>query len=118
MMRQKQVNSPFGSHSSLTLLMCLLSVGVASIKPAGAFSSRPNLDAAHLGQRQVLLAQIPQEAQVSQQVKAEVDRTLSRMATLFNILLGTLVVLLALAIATLWIMRRAVIQEIATRVKA
>src|SRR5579883_64158 len=53
----------------------------------------------------------------SGQPQAAVDQSLTRMTTLFNILLGILIVLLGATIGSLWLLRHAVIQEIATRAK-
>src|SRR6476646_8646359 len=109
-------------RGGIALSILLLSVGVASAQPARS-KTLLTLDSSAIAQQWSdpqsgeLVAQVPSNSVVAEQVQAEVNRTLGKAITLFNVLLGVLIVLLGTAIATLWFLRRAVITEIATRAK-
>ncbi|HEY9893930.1 MAG TPA: hypothetical protein V6D34_00730, partial [Candidatus Sericytochromatia bacterium] len=107
MKRQHPEVLAFLSQSGITLSVLLLSLG-ATVQPV-----RSSLTERSLGQA-MPLAQLQTDTP-SAPSQSSSDRSVARITTLFNVLLGILIVLLAATIAALWLLRRAVIQEIATR---
>ncbi|HYE74465.1 MAG TPA: hypothetical protein VEF04_14095, partial [Blastocatellia bacterium] len=122
MKRQNQDIFALVPRGGIALSILLLSVGVANAQPTRSKTLLP-LDSSVIAQQLdvpqsgELMAQVPSNEVVAEQVQAEVNRTLGRAITLFNVLLTVLIVLLGTAIATLWFLRRAVINEIAIRAK-
>ncbi|HEY9668020.1 MAG TPA: hypothetical protein V6C91_14510, partial [Coleofasciculaceae cyanobacterium] len=92
---------------SAILSTFLLSVGLAIAQPAPT-----SIPAASL-QEQQELERLREERRIREQVQSEVSQT----TTLFNVMLATLAVLLAAAIVGLFLLRRAVIREVAELVR-
>jgi uncharacterized protein YoxC len=67
---------------------------------------------------QVLLDQLKQERNVQLQVKAEAERQFKNATLLFTVFLIILGVIIAAAIVMLWLLRRAVIREVAEVVQS
>jgi hypothetical protein len=82
------------SRSGIVLSIFLLSVGSAIYTESNAQEARQTSPNQGLEQR------------LQEQVGVEANRIFSRTMTLFNILLATLALLLAVAIAALWLLRR------------
>ncbi|MEO1300342.1 MAG: hypothetical protein AAFW75_32150, partial [Cyanobacteria bacterium J06636_16] len=98
--------SPF-PHSALLLTLCFISGGAvigsveASQRSPIVAQASPSTTSADLERRQ-----------------QEADAALRRATALFFILLATLVLLILIGIALLWFLRRSVVQEVATVVRA
>ena len=94
------------SHSSLILATLLLSTSGAV---ARSIPTAPIMLA-----QSSQLEELPTEEQIQQQIEAEANRFFGRTLAQFNlIILVTLVLLLTGAIAALWLLRKAVIREVA-----
>ena len=101
---------PLGSQIGIVLSTFLVSVG-------NAYAQSPLVDNRE-PTKTVIVAQaqqseLQQERRINAQVQAEANQIFSRTMTLFNLLLVTLALLLAAAIAALFLLRRAVIREVA-----
>ncbi|HEY9736700.1 MAG TPA: hypothetical protein V6D06_10470, partial [Trichocoleus sp.] len=96
-------------RSLLVLVLTLLSSSVApeALGITGLSAQEPLL-----AQRVTL-----QERAELEQLQQEADVAFSRATTLFVVLLGTLVLLIAIGMAMLWLMRRSVIQEVSVVVR-
>ncbi len=94
------------SPSSLILTILLLPTGWACAQS----TSTPQI----LWPQSPQLAQLPSESQIQERIEAEANRIFSRTITQFNlIILATLALLLTGALASLWLLRRAVVREVA-----
>ncbi len=60
------------------------------------------------------LEQVDTEKLIQEQVQAEANRIFSQTINTFNLLLAILVVLIAAAIASIWLLRKAIITEVTT----
>ncbi len=108
-MKHKNLNIfAWMAHISVILSTFLFSVGLALAQPAPAPTSALST------QERQELERLREDRWVQRQVQAEVNRT----TTLFNVMLVTLALLLAGAIAGLFLLRRAVIREVAEVVRA
>ena len=96
-------------RSLLMLSLILLSGGfvlVAGKSPVTAASSNLVAQSSNLGNAAEL-----------EQLRREADLAFNRATTLFFVLLGTLILLLGVGVAMLWLMRRSVIQEVSEVVR-
>lgn len=104
MKRKNSQVFPLMWRSGIILSTFLLSVGVTIPSPATA-ASEPILAQASPQEREL-------ERLRSEQLQGEASRLFGPTVTLFNILLATLAVLLAGAIAALVLLRRAALREV------
>lgn len=111
-MKHKNLKLPLVSQSGIVLSTFLVSIGFAQAQPIEPKTLESTPKTVIVAQAQQL-EQLQQERRVQQQVQAEANQIFSRTMTLFNILLVTLALLLAAAIAALFLLRRAVIREVA-----
>lgn len=109
-MRRKNLNIfPLIFHGGIILTSCLVAIGMLDLQVSTNRTSK------------LALAQTPTTAEQlnnstsEQQNQAEIDRLFNRTLIQFNlIILVTLALLLIGAIATLWLLRRAVIREVSS----
>ncbi|HEY9709650.1 MAG TPA: hypothetical protein V6D48_15705, partial [Oculatellaceae cyanobacterium] len=102
---------------SVMLSTFLLSVGLAMAQPVNPNAPGENPNSGLSTRERQELDRLREDRRIQQQVQLEANRAFSRTTTLFNVMLATLALLLAGAIAALWLLRRAVIQEVAALVR-
>ena len=94
------------SQSSLILATLLI--------PSGGAIARSISIPQNLLAQSPQLTQVPSDQQIEERIQAEANRVFSRTIAQFNlIILATLALLLAGAIASLWLLRKAVVGEVA-----
>ncbi|HAA29916.1 MAG TPA: hypothetical protein DCE56_22215, partial [Cyanobacteria bacterium UBA8553] len=101
---------------SVILSTFLLSVGLAMAQPVKPNAEINPTSALSTRERQEL-DRLREDRRIQQQVQLEANRAFNQTTTLFNVMLATLALLLGGAIAALWLLRRAVIQEVAALVR-
>ncbi|NEQ22241.1 MAG: hypothetical protein F6K28_24215, partial [Microcoleus sp. SIO2G3] len=105
------------AQCSVILSTFLLSVDLANAQSANPNAPESTPTSVISNQERQELERLREERRISEQVQVEASRAFTRTTTLFNIMLATLALLLAGSLVALFLLRRAVIREVAELVR-